>query len=204
MTGNHHIRTLMVLALAVLSACAAQLTAPDRATLTVARQDIVVAAPAGLCIDPASIDVTRAGGFALITDCALTTAAVTAPIQLNGVLTASVSTGGIPGTLDDLEDFLTGPGVVTLGKSGAFDQIRVLATRQTDNILFLKIEDKGDPIIPGGANRFWRAFFEVKGRLVSASFVPFAADPVPDTRTRQILTDLATATRAANAAQTSS
>lgn len=187
----------LALALA-LGGCAAQLVATDTAVVRVAGQDVTVVAPPGACIDSESLDVTRAGAFLLISDCALEGGAINRPPPLNAVVSASVSTGGLPGTLAELEDFLTGPGLVTLGKSGEFDKIRVLSTRRQNDILFIKVEDLGESPIPGAAPRFWRGFFDVNGRLIGAQVVSFLGAELSDAEATAIIARFAGATRAAN------
>ena len=185
-----------VLLLALLAGCAVSLLAEDRVKVDVNGREVVVAAPEGLCIDPRSVDVTRAGAFMLMGDCAVLGGRTGR--QVNAVITASVSTGGLPGTMEDLRAFLTGPGVVTLGKSGEFDKVSTLATRVREDILFIKVRDEGKPPVPGSSRDFWRAFFEVRGRLVGGAVVGFDSAPVSDAEARGLLASMADRTRAAN------
>ena len=64
-------RLVLTGALAAVVGCAARLDAPDRASLRVLGETVTVVAPEGLCIDPRSVDVGRAGGFAIVGDCAV-------------------------------------------------------------------------------------------------------------------------------------
>jgi len=182
----------------LLAGCAVSLLSEDRVEVGVNGQDVVVAAPDGLCIDPRSVDVTRAGAFMLMGDCAALGGESARAV--NAVVTASVSTGGLPGTLDDLQGFLTGPGVVTLSKSGELEKVSALTTRIVDDILFIKVRDEGRPAVPGATQEFWRGFFEVSGRLIGASVVGFDTAPISDAQARGLIGSLAVRTRAANAA----
>ena len=181
----------------LLAGCAVSLLAEDRVKVGVNGQDVIVAAPEGLCIDPRSVDVTRAGAFMLMGDCAVLGAE--SGRIVNAVVTASVSTGGLPGSLEELRTFLTGPGVVTLGKSGELEMVSALSTRIVDDILYVEVRDEGAAPIPGTAEDFWRGFFEVSDRLIGVSVVRFEASPIPDGDARALIASLAAQTRAANA-----
>jgi len=185
--------------LGLLAACATSLPAADRAEVRVLGETVTIVAPAGICVDPASLDVGRAGGYMLITGCdVLGATAPSAGPGLPGVLAVSVTTGDLPGTLADLETFVTGPGLVTLGKSGRPDAISIRTRSRTDDALFIKVRDTGPQPIPGAAPEFWRVFFDAGPRLVSASLTGFAGNTIGDTQAQQILSELVVRTLDAN------
>ncbi|WP_112321141.1 hypothetical protein [Oceanibium sediminis] len=192
------LRTLSVVLLSLLGACAAGLTARDSASLRVEGQRITVVAPQGLCIDPTSPDVGRAGGFVLIGDCALFTNAPEAAAELPGVMTVSISTGGLPGDIAALEEFLRGPGKSGLSRARDASSVRIIASRRTDNALFLKLSDRAPGLIPGAAQDYWRVFFPAAGRLVTGALVAFSDAEIPDSRALALLSDLENRTTAAN------
>lgn len=186
--------------LGLLAACATSLPAADRAEVRVLGETVTIVAPAGLCVDPASLDVGRAGGYMLITGCdVLGATAPTAGPGLPGVLAVSVTSGDLPGSLADLETFLTGPGITTLGKSGQPNAISIRARSRTSDALYIKVRDTGPQPIPGASAEFWRVFFDAGPRLVSASLTGFADSSISDAQARAVLTELVARTRAANA-----
>lgn len=188
-----------LLLVCLLSACAVSLET-GHADLRVGGETVRVVAPAGFCVDPQSGDVNKAGGFVLFSDCRLLEADITSAEPVNAVISAIVSTQGLPGSLDDLEEFLTTePGIVTLGRSGKTDAIKVLSSKQSDEILFIKVQDTGVQKNKGAPTRFWRTFFVTKGRLVTGTLSGFSEGAVSDAQAQGYLRALATQTRAANA-----
>jgi len=155
--------------------------ATTRERVTVAGRAVTIAAPAGLCIDPASTQVDAAGAFVLMRDCP---GAEARPPR--SALTASVSSGGLTGegdaaadTLADLEAFLETPdGLALVGRSGRSDRVRVLAQQISSDVLFVLVEDRGPQPIAGLDRTFWRAFLEVNERMTVLSVLGFAgSDP---------------------------
>ncbi len=185
----------------VLAACAVSIPAIDRAELRVQGARVTVVAPEGFCVDPQSVDVTRAGGFLLFGDCAVLNAAEPADAPVSAVISASVSNAPLPGSIEDLRGFLVeGPGVVTLGRSGEADKVRVLSSRIRDGVLYVKIEDRGPSPVPGASPVFWRGFFEAGGRLSIGTVNGFADRRLSDGDAQALLKALADRTRAANTA----
>ncbi|NNU79221.1 hypothetical protein HMH01_02105 [Halovulum dunhuangense] len=187
-----------VFAAALLSGCAASVTGPDRASLRVEGARVTVVAPEGLCIDPESPDVARAGGYLLIGECSLFDTSAEAGRALPGVITVSISSGGLPGDLDQLEAFLTGPGLAGLSRTADAGTVRVLDRRRTDNALFLKLADSS-PARAGGADEdYWRVFFPAGPRLVTGALVPFSDARISDGTALSLLSALEVNTAAAN------
>jgi len=154
---------------------------PSRATVTVAGEPIVIAGPPGFCIDRETLNVSDFGAFALMSDCALLASGTRAGADSRAALTASISSGGLGGegddpvqSLADLAAFAqTGEGRALLGRSGSANGVRILATRQSGEVLFVLVEDRGPQPIAGVDRRFWRAFLEVKDRMAVLSVLGF-------------------------------
>ena len=159
---------------------------------------VAIAAPPGLCIDPASVDVGRGGGQALIVECRLVGMPEAGDRRLDGVMRIGITTGDLPGDLAALEAFLTDEGLSVLGRSGDPEAVRLLARRLTDEALYLKVEDTGPPPFPDAAPVFWRAFFPAGGRLIGASVTGFGAGAVPDDEAVRLLQELVAAVRGVN------
>jgi len=187
-----------LIAVLLVAGCGARLTAPDRADIRLAGQKLAIVAPPNLCIDPDSLEVGSFGASMLIGDCVLLSGAPRSTPALDAIITATVSPSGLPGSLDQLEAFLRGPGRGTLGKSGEPGKVTILSSSRADGVLFLRVRDSGALDVPGASSRFSRAFFEVSGRLVSGSLIGFAATDIPEGEAQAILASFARQTRAAN------
>ena len=134
---------------------------PSRATVTVAGEPIVIAGPPGFCIDRETLNVSDFGAFALMSDCALLASGTRAGADSRAALTASISSGGLGGegddpvqSLADLAAFAqTGEGRALLGRSGSANGVRILATRQSGEVLFVLVEDRGHLRLGGSSSR---------------------------------------------------
>ena len=154
-----------------------------RETVRVGGAPVTIAAPAGFCVDRRSTDVSAAGAFVLVTDCALLGAqgeGGRAPV--GAAMTASISApepGAATVTLADLEGYAATPqGRAVLGRSGRGDAIRILETVRQGDVLYMLVEDRGPQPIAGVDPRFWRAFMEVNGRIAALSVLGFEGSGV--------------------------
>ena len=100
---------------------------------------------------------------------------------VDAALTASISPTGLgdagPATrsLADLAAYAKTPeGLALIGRGGQSQGVRLLDSVTRDGVLYLRVEDRGPQPIAGLGPRFWRAFFEVNGRLVAVSELVFA------------------------------
>lgn len=189
-------RPLGPLALA-LAACA-QL-ADTSATLRVAGKSVTLVAPDGYCVDRQAVDVTAAGGFVLLADCAILGSDQAGSAAPSAVISATITPEGLNGSLTELREFLTtSPGKVTLGRSGQIEAIRVIRSLIRDDILLIKAEDRGPQPIPGISPTIWRGFFVTADRAVTMSVSGSAAQDLSDTQAIQLLLQTAQRSRAAN------
>ncbi|MHA3915803.1 hypothetical protein [Halovulum sp. GXIMD14793] len=181
----------------MLSACVQ--TADTAATLRVANKSITVAAPDGYCLDRQSADVSAAGGFVLFGDCRLLDVDLAGGDSPGTVITASVTTEGLNGTLQELRQFLTTePGKIMLGRSGQMHAIHVRRSIIQDDILLIKVEDSGPQPILGVSPVIWRGFFLAGGRVITTTVSGSAAADVTDFHAIRLIGQLATRTRAIN------
>lgn len=185
--------------LVLLTGCTAVVEAPDRAVLRVEGAEVVIQTPPGLCVDPGSVDLRRAGGFLLVSDCALLAADPASAPVLNGVINVAVTNGGLGQGYAALETFLTGQGRAALARGAPSEAVRVLRTRRGADSLALKIDDPGPAPIPGAAPTFWRVFFMAGPRLTSATLTQFEGPGMSDAEALGWLDALIRATAAANA-----
>lgn len=188
---------LIALSAALLSACVQ--TSDTSAVLRVANKSVAVVAPDGYCVDKPSADVSKAGGFVILGDCAVIGAGQAGGDVPSAVITASVTPEGLNGSLEELRQFLTTePGKITLGRSGQMNAIRIRRSLIRDEVLLIKVEDRGPQPIPGVSPFIWRGFFLAGGRAVTTSVSGSAASDVSDDQAMRLLMQLAARTRVAN------
>ncbi len=183
---------------------------PSRATVTVAGAPVVVAGPRGFCVDRGTLNVADAGAFALLGDCAQLGGGGSplAGSPVGAALTASISAGGLAGegddpasTLAEIATFVqTAEGRAMLGRSGRPDRVRILATRPQGDVLYVLVEDRGPQLIGGVDPRFWRAFLEVRERMVVLSVLGFEESGLDEQASLNLLATFVAAMKAANGA----
>lgn len=197
------------LALLALAACdPSQMpggASPSRAKVTVAGRPVVVAAPAGFCVDADSTRVSADGAFVLMSDCALLGMTGGAGPAGGGALTVAVSSGALTGegdasgALEDIAEFArTAEGRALLGRSGRADRVRILTEVARGDVLYLLIEDRGSQPVAGIDRQFWRAFLEVNDRMTVLTELGFAGGESDPRQGFEHLSALARAMQAAN------
>lgn len=170
--------------------------------------DVIIAGPAGFCIDERTTDESREGAFVFLTDCAVTADAspTIARVPISAVLTASVSNSGLPGSQDGVEQalselqtfFETPIGQLSLGKSGNSSTITVLSLRHTSLAVYAFVEDTTITTTTGESPRYWRAFTEVGGRLLALSATGYNRDDPDQKRVENIIIAFVEALHAVN------
>jgi len=195
-----------------LAACDAAMVgdAPSRATVTVAGGPVIIAGPSGFCVDRSTLNVTDAGAFALMGDCALLGSGGSGLSRsaAGAALTASISAGGLAGEGDDPASSLaeiaafvqTPEGRALLGRSGRSDGVRILATRPEGDVLYVLVEDRGAQLITGVDARFWRAFLEVRERMAVLSVLGFEGSGLDEQASLNLLATFVATMKAANGA----
>ncbi len=188
-------RFLPIAGLTVLAACSGlpQVTrgiglaflgrAPEK--VPVADKAVIVAGPPGFCIDR---DETRESGgaaFVLLGSCASISgrAGKASPVT-EAVLTASVSAqngASVSGAMDQLAGyFKTSAGRAALARDGNAESVEVLDSRQTNGVFLLKARDDSPNPATGLAPEYWRALFDLNGRLLTLSILEFEDKPMSD------------------------
>ncbi|MGG7568570.1 hypothetical protein ACQ5SO_20645 [Rhodovulum sp. DZ06] len=196
-------RAAALLAVLALSACAPQPggrgdlgVSPGADGRTVVRaggRQVVIAPPAGFCVDPAAVQVSGDAAFVLIEDCALAGEAgpdgppEAEPLVMGGMITLSVGSGPLfaggaedrPEAARRLEAFLrSDEGRASAGMGGTPEQIRIIETRRLPDALFALVEDDGRAAAPILGPRIWRAFTELNGRAAIASLGVFETSAI--------------------------
>lgn len=178
-------------------------SAPER--VAVAGDSIWVAGPPGYCIDRSASNDGAGGAFVLLGSCASLSRDASRPHpQEPGVLTVTVSEGGIAAgglgdLLGDLEAYFQTPeGRASLSRDGRAGSVELLTTRIADGALYLHARDAGGRA-RGMADDYWRALFDINGRLVTLSVNAFSATPLSVSAGFATLEAFAARIRAANA-----
>ena len=155
--------------------------APQR--IGVSSRAVVISGPQGYCIDkPAARDGAN-GAFVLLGSCAALAQSVAAgqPVA-PAVLTASVSPPGaqpVGAQLPALNSyFLSAEGRAALSRSGRAQSVTVAQAWGSGGVFYLVAHDSS----PSGNQRlqatFWRAVFDVKGRIVTLNVAGLNSRPL--------------------------
>lgn len=142
--------------------------------------DVVVAGPAGYCIDRQSLRRGGAGSFVLIASCeSLTGKAGTIAVE-PAVMTVSVlrgQSGAVQPTTADLARMSEGS--------------RVLAAEDGDGVSFVHLSKGGDTNLPNGDARHWRGGMLINGHVVALAVYGPSGEAAAGSYGRQILMALA-------------
>lgn len=126
--------------------------------------------------------------FVLLGSCRVVSKRAFAPSpKVKALLTASVSGGdaggSIASSLTSMDRFFRSEdGRSALSRSADPGTVRVLETFQQDETFFLRASDNSVGVVPGAADDYWRAYFDLNEQIVSVSVIGFKKDPItPDT-----------------------
>ena len=153
-------------------------------TLTVADRPMVIAGPPGFCVDPRATQIGVDNAFVLLGNCAAITGRPGArQPDLRALLTATVAESDTPdavarapGRLDAF--FRSAAGRRALSRDGRAASVRVLESFAQGGVYFLHASDRSNGIVPGMAADYWRAYFDLDGRIVSVSALGFRDAPL--------------------------
>ncbi len=195
-------RALALVACLGLAACEGGFGPGGVQSLAVAGGAVTVAGPRVYCVDRRLTRDGPAEAFVVMGSCAALTRGGAQPVGAPSVLTATVAP--TPGaTLPppaELERFLRSEaGRAALARNGQPGNVRILQTQARDGILYLYIRDtsaaaEGPPTDPA----YWRAVLVLNGRLVTATVLAFADQPLSADRGFRKLGDFVARLRAAN------
>lgn len=166
--------------------------APEK--MAVAGGDVIVAGPQGFCVDKPASRSSDAHAFVLLASCAAITKDGNAPRpRVQALLTASV-TGDAPegpSLAEQAESmrafFGSEAGRAALARDGRADSVRIIDMFAHDGAFLIHASDTSEDISPGLNAEYWRAIFDVNGRLVSASVVAFDDRPFSDEAGQRML-----------------
>ncbi|NDR55533.1 hypothetical protein [Aliiruegeria sabulilitoris] len=167
--------------------------------LPVLDETLVISAPNGYCIDPlASLSGHRAA-FVLMASCRSVTGDLRAARpEIAGLLTTSVDgqAGPFP-SQGELSRFFESPkGRAALSRTGNAEAMELGAMFSRRGVLFLRADERGEDPALGGAS--WRAVFELKGHMVTATLRDLVGQPIEDSEGFQVVEELVDAILLAN------
>jgi hypothetical protein len=184
----------LILCAASLSACGSSrlgtvTRAPSpRNTIEVSGQSLNIKGPQGFCIDRETSQFSDDLAFVLLGSCKVVSPSAFAPSpKVKALLTASVSAAkngsSIAGSLNSMDRFFRSEtGRAALSRDADPATVNVLETFQQDETFFIRATDSSQGVVPGAANDYWRAYFDVNNQIVSVSVIGFQTDPIsPDT-----------------------
>ncbi|MEO9826960.1 MAG: hypothetical protein ABJF50_21380 [Paracoccaceae bacterium] len=150
--------------------------APDQISLP---DGLVVAGAEGWCVDVGSSQSGGATSVVVLGSCAAIGRDADAPRpEVPGVMTVSVESAGLQAPpADALEAFFgTDDGLAVLARDGNAESVRLLESKRDGELLYLHAEDA--TVLPGTSPDYWRALFDLKGRLVSVTLLGIAGRPI--------------------------
>ncbi|RMD48866.1 MAG: hypothetical protein D6832_03010 [Alphaproteobacteria bacterium] len=177
-----------------------------RTALNLADRNVVLAGPAGFCVDESASRTDTDPAFVLFASCAALAGDARAPQpEDRALLTASVATAGdgmagaVSRTSADLDRyFRSEAGRAALARDGDPAKVRVLASYSREGVFYLRARDTGQAEIPGTAPDYWRAYFDVGNQIVSLSVLEPRDKPLGPERSLTLLGRFIDAVRARN------
>lgn len=182
-------RAGFALLLAGLVAACTGLPAPR--TMSVAGGTVVIAGPAGYCVDTHGSRDTAAGSFVLLGSCASISGSANAPQPVAPtVLTAAVSAGssgaGIAGSERRLAQYFGSPaGRAALSRTGKASTVTILGHHDGNGAFFLHLRDR---VPKAGTIESWRVLFDLNGHIVTLSVVALPGRPMSNRHSEALLT----------------
>ncbi|AXX99423.1 hypothetical protein [Profundibacter amoris] len=197
--------------LMVLTGCAGTgggfaLPKPAPEQIRVANKEVLIAGPKGFCIDPTETQDADGSAFVLLGSCAAIANSRSKPHpKVPAILTATVSQKStnppITGSMPALAEFFRSKaGRAALSRDGNADTVEVVKTLDRDGVFYIRARDSSSDILAGAANEYWRALFDVNGRIVSASVFGLREHPIASEKGFEVLRGFTNRIRAGNTA----
>ena len=163
------------------------LPTPAPEQVTVSNHEVVIAGPHGYCIDPTETKDRAKNAFVLLGSCAAISKLVILPRpQIPAILLATVSgktaSAPIASSMDALSRFFkSDAGRAALSRDGKAQTVKVIETLGRDDVFYIHARDSSTDTLAGAGDEYWRALFNIKGRIVSASVVGLEEHPISTT-----------------------
>ncbi len=177
-------------------------SAPEQ--IRVANKEVLIAGPKGFCIDPTETRDEGDSAFVLLGSCAAIANSRSKPHpKVPAILTATVSRKStnppITDSMPALTDFFTTKaGRAALSRDGNADTVEVVKTLDRDGVFYIRARDSSSDTLAGAADEYWRALFDVNGRIVSASVFGLRERPIDSKKGFEVLQGFTNRLRAEN------
>jgi hypothetical protein len=168
-------------------------------TLAVLDNAIRVAGPDGFCVDRRAS--RQASGFAVLVGCAVISATPSMP-RHSGLLTVQIGaadTASVTGSEPALEGLLrTAQGAAMLSVSNRAQTVTSVSTIARAGLVVVHFTDSGARGDSALQTDEWRAFFDLRGRLVTISVRGLTREPLTSQTGLQLVQSFVAAMQAAN------
>ena len=171
---------------------------------------VVVAGPAGYCIDRGGSRNSAESSFVLLLPCptlsgaAGTRAPATAAVLTASILSGTLDDGQVAAVLPGLAAFFRSePGRAALSRTGKADTVEVAEVAEREGVMYLRASDTSRPAGPRVEPEYWRAVLSIRGRLVTLSVLGMSDRPIGAREKRQLLAAFVQSLEAANPGQAS-
>lgn len=159
----------------------------QRSSVEVAGRKLNIKGPPGFCIDRQISEFSEDLAFVLLGSCkAISPSALARAPEVKALLTASISGpgdgGSISSSLVSMDNFFRSEtGRTALSRGSDPKSVQVLQTFHQGETFYLRASDNSEGIVPGAADDYWRAYFDLHDQIVSISVIGFEDDPIsPD------------------------
>lgn len=179
--------------------------APEQ--LRVSGKEVVIAGPHGFCIDPTQTKNRAKSAFVVLGSCA---AISNIPIKprpaVPAILMVTVSgktkSAPIAKSTPALARFFgSDAGRAALSRDGKAQTVQVIETLERDGAFYIHARDSSTDTLAGAGDEYWRALFNIKGRIISASVVGLEEQPISTSEGFETLGAFTARIRTVNAAE---
>lgn len=168
----------------------------SQSEIIVTSDRVVLRGPTGFCVDPKSSKHRPSQAFVVFGNCAAITGDKELPQPfVNAIATATVLPSGrqVPSIADSgvalSTYFSSDAGKAALSATGDAKSIEVLDSFTRNGAFFIHAREKGQPVLPGTANTYWRGYFDVKNSMVALSVIGLKDAPLSSADGLQTLYD---------------
>ncbi len=177
---------------------------PAPKQMRVANKDVLIAGPKGFCVDPTETRDEGGSAFVLLGSCAAIANVRSKPRpKVPAILTATVSKKSTnPPIADSMQTlavfFASDAGRTALSRDGKADTIEVIETLDKNGVFYIHARDSSSDTLVGAGDEYWRALFDVNGRIISASVFGLKERPIPPKAGFDVLQGFTSRIRAEN------
>lgn len=159
--------------------------APEQ--LRVSGKDVVIKGPHGFCIDLTETKDRAKSAFVVLGSCAaISNNPLRSRPAIPAILMATVSgktdSTPIAASTTALGGFFgSDVGRKALSRDGRAETVTVIETLERDGAFYIHARDTSAGTLATAGDEYWRALFNIKGRIISASVVSLKEKPISTT-----------------------